>query len=336
MSVAEVQVHHRSIAPKVRWAVLCRAAARQHRGSFVGAALLFLAFGAAITFEALGSHVSNQLLLQDGGVDTGRLGALDLGVMSVPALLGVFLGAPLVAREVESGTYRFTWTQSVGRTRFVLGALGFVAAASIVVAATLGALLGWYAHPYEVIGVASRWQAGFFMASPILLASWTCLGLGTGVLLGSVVRRTVPAMAATAAAVGALLAASFAYLLRALLSVAPVVTSAGSHGQIGLGELASPALPGGPVPSGSWLVRSWFVGPGRKPVSGPAANHLYSQWSAAAKGAGNAAAMHGYRFLVAYQPPGRFWLFQIVAAAVLVMLGVGAVALTIRRVRRFG
>ena len=42
-----------------------------------------------------------------------------LAVMALlPALLGIFWGAPLVARELEPGTHRLVWTQAVGRTRW--------------------------------------------------------------------------------------------------------------------------------------------------------------------------------------------------------------------------
>jgi ABC-type transport system involved in multi-copper enzyme maturation permease subunit len=39
------------------------------------------------------------------------------GLLPIPALLGMFWGAPLIARELESGTYRLAWTQSVTRRR---------------------------------------------------------------------------------------------------------------------------------------------------------------------------------------------------------------------------
>ena len=38
----------------------------------------------------------------------------------LPALIGVFVGAPLLARELEHGTYRFAWTQGVTRRRWLL------------------------------------------------------------------------------------------------------------------------------------------------------------------------------------------------------------------------
>lgn len=327
---------HQATVPPVHWRALGHATLRQHRGALAGVGLPLVGFGVAIALEASSSHVSSQLLLQQGGIDTGRLSSLDFGVMLVPALLGVFVGAPLVAREIESGTYRFTWTQSVGRTRLVLGVLSYVMTAAMVAAAVLGAFLGWDAHPYEVVGVASRWQAGFFVATPLLLPAWTSLALGIGVLVGSILQRTVAAMAATAAAVAGLLAAFYAVLLPAMLSVAPVVTPIGAPDQIGLGNLAAPAPAGTEILTGSWLVRSWLVGSGGHPVGGSAAGRLYSQWAGASKGAPGAAAVHGYRLLVASQPPDRFWVFQVVAATALLLLGVAAVALAIRRLRRFG
>ncbi len=33
-----------------------------------------------------------------------------------PALIGLFWGAPLIARELESGTFRLAWNQSVTRS----------------------------------------------------------------------------------------------------------------------------------------------------------------------------------------------------------------------------
>ena len=41
------------------------------------------------------------------------------GVVAVPAVIGVFWGAPLIAREFETGTYRLAWTQSATRTRWL-------------------------------------------------------------------------------------------------------------------------------------------------------------------------------------------------------------------------
>ncbi len=45
-------------------------------------------------------------------------------VLVVPGLIGVFWDAPLFARELESGTFRLAWTQSISRARWTLCKLG--------------------------------------------------------------------------------------------------------------------------------------------------------------------------------------------------------------------
>ena len=37
-------------------------------------------------------------------------------IVAAPAIIGIFWGAPLIAREFEAGTYRLAWNQSVTRT----------------------------------------------------------------------------------------------------------------------------------------------------------------------------------------------------------------------------
>lgn len=39
--------------------------------------------------------------------------------IGAPVLVGVFWGAPLVAHELETGTFRLAWTQSISRTRWL-------------------------------------------------------------------------------------------------------------------------------------------------------------------------------------------------------------------------
>ena len=70
----------------------------------------------------------------------------------MPALIGAFVGAPVLARELETGTFRFAWTQGFGRWRWTLAklvALGVVVAAA---AGALSVLLSWYYQPYFATG----------------------------------------------------------------------------------------------------------------------------------------------------------------------------------------
>ena len=37
----------------------------------------------------------------------------------IPALIGAFVGAPVLAKELETGTFRYTWTQAVSYTHLM-------------------------------------------------------------------------------------------------------------------------------------------------------------------------------------------------------------------------
>ena len=67
----------------------------------------------------------------------------------VPALVGMFWGAPLVARELETGTYRLVWTQSVTRSRWLALRVAVVGLGSIVVAGLLSLMVTWWSSPLD-------------------------------------------------------------------------------------------------------------------------------------------------------------------------------------------
>ena len=62
---------------------------------------------------------------------------LQLLVIAVPALIGIFWGAPLIGRELETGTHQLAWNQTVTRTRWLAVKLTVVGLASIATAAIL-------------------------------------------------------------------------------------------------------------------------------------------------------------------------------------------------------
>jgi hypothetical protein len=67
----------------------------------------------------------------------------------VPALLGAFWGAPLIAREIESGTFPLVWTQSVTRTRWLVVKLAVLGLATMLVAGLLSLIVTWWASPLD-------------------------------------------------------------------------------------------------------------------------------------------------------------------------------------------
>jgi hypothetical protein len=70
-------------------------------------------------------------------------------VVVIPGIVGIFWGAPLVARELESGTYRLAWTQSVTRTRWLAAKVAVAGTASIAASGLLSWLVTWWFTPID-------------------------------------------------------------------------------------------------------------------------------------------------------------------------------------------
>ena len=149
-----------------------------------------------------------------------------------PAVIGIFWGAPLVARELEAGTHRLVWNQSVTRTRWLATKLGPDRAAAMVVAGVLSLLLSWWAGPIDdaqiagrrrrrIVG-ASRIGPPLFISRGIAPIGYFLFAFALGVLAGTLIRRTVAAMAVTAV-VFTLVQLAVPQFVRAHLN--PVVTT---------------------------------------------------------------------------------------------------------------
>jgi hypothetical protein len=96
----------------------------------------------ATTVENCASHgdcaAARTALLSDGGALQTLFGIL---VIVAPGLIGVFYGAPLIAGELETGTFRLAWTQSITRTRWLVVKLGVVGLGSMAVAGLLSLMV---------------------------------------------------------------------------------------------------------------------------------------------------------------------------------------------------
>jgi ABC-type transport system involved in multi-copper enzyme maturation permease subunit len=121
----------------------------------------------------------------------------------VPALIGAFAGAPVLARELETGTFRYAWTQGFGRWRWALAKLVPLAVALTAAAGAIGVLLSWYYGPYfttaNMFLAEESPLANMFVLRGITFAAWTMAAFALGALAGMVIRRVVPAIAATLA-----------------------------------------------------------------------------------------------------------------------------------------
>jgi hypothetical protein len=116
-------------------------------------------------------------------------------LIGVPAFIGAFWGAPLLAQELEAGTHRLAWTQSVTRRRWLATKLGVTALAAVIVTGVFSLAFTWWSLPFDRfgnrIGTANFGQRGI---API---AYAVFALSLGTLAGAILRRTLPAMAAT-------------------------------------------------------------------------------------------------------------------------------------------
>ena len=139
---------------------------------------------------------TNDRLLFNGGIAV---------LAGAPAVIGIFWGAPLVARELETGTYRLAWNQSVTRGRWLAVKLGFAVLSTAVAVAILTLAITWWAHPIDGAtgsqrgSLASRLTPIAFAMRGIVPVGYAVFALLLGTLIGLVLRRSVPAMALTLA-----------------------------------------------------------------------------------------------------------------------------------------
>jgi hypothetical protein len=238
----------------------------------------------------------------------------------VPALVGVFVGAPMLPRELERGTNRLVWTQSVSRSRWLLTKLGLLGGASVLFGLALGAIDRWFLSPYvagAVVSPVARNIVGLLDVAP---AAYCLFAFGLGVAAGSLTRRTLPAMAAALAIfVGVRLGwESLRYHV-----FAPLHTLVDQN-----------AVPVGPGRQDWVLPVSPFVSADGTPLD----DTLVAGWCGPAptKQAYQAClADHGVLSATYWEPASRFWAMQwldvaIFGSAAVALLVVGAV-LTVRR-----
>ena len=206
------------------------------------------AYAAAIACRPVGSPTCDDPLTGLTSIFNGMDNFLSNGIILqvLPVLIGAFVGAPLLAREMETGTFRYTWTQGFGRWRWALAKLVILALVVTVSAGLFGLLLSWYYQPYfaagnQALGLTelTPFTAGLFDLHGVVFACWTLAAFAIGSLAGMLIRRVVPAIAATLA-VYAGLAFTVGGLLREHY-LAPLVTTSLN------------------LPGTAWILSQWWT-----------------------------------------------------------------------------
>jgi hypothetical protein len=200
---------------------------RQHRGLLVTAATGFVVAVGAMVFAGLqirhdyaalaacrpaGSPTCQLLSDRFFGTDWHLAQGIHVAVFAAPVLLAMFAGPPVLARELENATFRYAWTQGIGRMRWTVAKLVFLASVLTVAALVISQLFGWLFAPFLKPENMTVVSLGIFDAEGIALAAWTLAGFCLGAFAGMLVRRVLPAMVITLGSYAALAGATVFYL----------------------------------------------------------------------------------------------------------------------------
>ena len=246
----------------------------------------------------------------------------------VPPLVGVFWGAPLVARELESGTYRLAWSQSVTRDRWLSTKLAMLGGASCAFAGLLSLIVTWSSHRIDAAGSMTRLSPVLFGARGVAPIGYAAFAFALGVAAGILIRRTIPAMAVTLAVyTGAVL--TMALKLRGYLIPPMHLTQPLGSGN-DITELMM--TPGGrmslvqdPGLPGAWILDNQTITVAGRVFHGPASLQ-YCGDQASAKSCLDWLHTLNLRQAVVYQPAGRFWALQWAETGVFLALAALLVA----------
>jgi hypothetical protein len=294
-----------------------------------------------------------------GAHDKALVDLLGPALLAIPALLGMFWGAPLIARELESGTYRLAWTQSVTRRRWLSVRVALVGVAALAAAGVASWLVSWWFAPLDAVNM-NRFDPSVFTERGTVAIGYAGFAFALGVAAGALTRRTLPAMAATLLGfAGARVAVTF-WVRPHLLSATKVLVPVTFGNGVGFVSSASgvsivPNL--SPIPN-AWVISAALVDRAHHAVSAaqlhgllvracPAiAAGLPQPIGSAPKGpkgpAGGAVLAceqrlsHHLQQLVTYQPPGHYWPLQALETGIFLAVAFALIGATIWRVGRRG
>jgi ABC-type transport system involved in multi-copper enzyme maturation permease subunit len=319
---------------------------RQHRIALAGVAALLgalaiwlwragtplhQAYAAAVACHPVTSSACQNLAGNFGSSATSNFmsdkGPGGVLLQVVPALIGAFVGAPVLARELETGTFRYAWTQGFGRWRWALAKLILLAVVLGAAGAAFGMLVSWYFQPESGGGQALYENSPLvtlFSLREVTFPAWTVAAFAIGALAGMLIRRVVPAIVTTLAVYAGLAFAAAGSLREHYLT--PFTTTSGFN----------------PGTSTAWIISQWFTKDGRFAFAGNPplslinryCSSLSPQKAAGPNGFTQCLAQHGYTQWTSYQPASRFWPFQWIEGGWLLALSALLIAAAVLLVHR--
>ena len=319
----------------VPWTKLAWVTWRQHRVALAGVAVLL--GGLALYLLITGLHIHSAYRAAASCHPLGSAACevatkpfsdlyhtaqyVTLILLVIPVLVGVFVGAPLLARELETGTFRFAWTQGCGRLRWAVAKLVLLATAVTAAAGAFSLLFSWYYQPFFAERLDGVLAPQLFNLRGVDFAAWTLLAFALGAIAGVLIRRTVPAMAASLTACAGLGLATPLFLRK--------------HYQAPVTIKGSPSYNNPP-----WVVDQWYTAPNGATVGQQTIRNVMAHAPASVRNSLNPntatayLSAHHYTQWSAYHPESRFWHFQLIEGGWLLVLSLILIAATVWLVRR--
>ena len=321
---------------------------RQHRAAALGGLLLLAACAALMIPQGLAMHQAfdSQGLAHCVGVATappdcsntwrdfpsGATNLITPWLVIVPVLVGVLLGAPLIAREIETGTYRLVWAQSTTRTRWIAVKLGALALGVATVSALFAWLVTWWRQPVDQLDTNNsmgRFGSFAFSVEGTVVVGYALFAFFLGVLAGTVLRRTVLAMVvATVAFVVVLFGVEF---LARPYYLPPVTSLTAFPVGQSLTTTFTPDRTGTP---GDWLLDWGFVDSTGHRLDTAQINDASRSALDARTSMPTWLHDHGIQHLLVYQPADRFWTFQLIETGIFLALSVVLAGVVVWHVQR--
>jgi len=240
-------------------------------------------------------------------------------ILIAPAIVGLFWGAPLIARELEARTFNLAWTQSVTRRQWLAVKLALTGLAAMAVTEALSLGFSWWegpigraidlggpgqdANPFDF----GRFSSLGFASQGITPLGYAAFAFVLGTAAGTLIRRAVPAMAVTLVIFAAVQVAMPLWVRPNLIPPERTVASIEAAG-LDYGNLTATAVPGQP---GAWMLASGLVNTAGQPVTSyPAA--CGSPYSGKLTDPGQCLQARGYREAISYEPASRYWPLQAI------------------------
>jgi hypothetical protein len=234
----------------------------------------------------------------------------------LPALIGILFAAPVVL-ELEHGTYRLSWTQSVTRPRWLAVKLAGAITATLLATFALTMLITWWRGPLDHLD--GRWDSNTaFTFEGIVPYAYALFALALALAAGTISRRVI-----------VLVGTAFLGFLAVRL---PIQMWLRQHYMPPVHRILDPSLKP-PNLKTAWILQRSYSAPGGNP-----SRAFYSRSHACFNGPHGLieGCLHRLGFLdtITYQPAGRFWIFQGIEAGIFVLLASALFAVAAWWVRR--